>query len=300
MDEPLSNLDAKLRVSMRSEIIRIHKKIGATTIYVTHDQTEAMTMADRIVIMKKGVIQQIGKPKDIYNHPANIFVATFIGSPSMNIINTKIIDNKIKFDDENVLNLEPSLVDQLVLKIKEKLAKINYFIENGKEQEYEKSLNAKREEFKLNANKKGYKFEFDENDQLIDPLTSISLDDYEKSICDRIYEDKLTEAIKAKEHYEKLLETKEYEIKFGIRPENVFIENNYVEENIKASNKLTLKITIPELLGNEYYLHSSLQNHDFIFKASANNELKENDTIKVVFDLNKVHIFDTVDDEILL
>ena len=103
-----------------------------------------------------------------------------------------------------------------------------------------------------------------------------------------------------KEHYEKLLETKEYEIKFGIRPENVFIENNYVEENIKASNKLTLKITIPELLGNEYYLHSSLQNHDFIFKASANNELKENDTIKVVFDLNKVHIFDTVDDEILL
>ena len=300
MDEPLSNLDAKLRVSMRSEIIRIHKKIGATTIYVTHDQTEAMTMADRIVIMKKGVIQQIGKPKDIYNHPANIFVATFIGSPSMNIINTKIIDNKIKFDDDNVLNLDSSLVDKLVLIIKEKLAKINYFIENGKEQEYEKSLNAKREEFKLNANKKGYKFEFDENDQLIDPLSSISLDDYEKSICDRIYEDKLTEAIKAKEHYEKLLETKEYEIKFGIRPENVFIENNYVEENIKASNKLTLKITIPELLGNEYYLHSSLQNHDFIFKASANNELKENDTIKVVFDLNKVHIFDTVDAEILL
>lgn len=87
MDEPLSNLDAKLRVAMRSEIVRIHERIGATTIYVTHDQTEAMTMATRIVIMSKGWVQQIGAPQEIYNHPANIFVATFIGSPAMNIFN---------------------------------------------------------------------------------------------------------------------------------------------------------------------------------------------------------------------
>ena len=86
MDEPLSNLDAKLRVAMRSEIISLHKKINATTIYVTHDQTEAMTMADRIVVMKDGVVQQIGTPKNIYDHPINIFVATFIGSPAMNIL----------------------------------------------------------------------------------------------------------------------------------------------------------------------------------------------------------------------
>lgn len=75
MDEPLSNLDAKLRVQMRSEIIRLHKNIGATTIYVTHDQTEAMTMASRIVIMKDGYIQQIGTPKEIYQNPVNMFVA---------------------------------------------------------------------------------------------------------------------------------------------------------------------------------------------------------------------------------
>lgn len=85
MDEPLSNLDAKLRVQMRSEIIKIHEKVGATTIYVTHDQVEAMTMANRIVVMKDGYIQQIGSPKELYNHPQNIFVATFIGSPAMNI-----------------------------------------------------------------------------------------------------------------------------------------------------------------------------------------------------------------------
>lgn len=85
MDEPLSNLDAKLRVAMRSEIVRIHKTVNATTIYVTHDQIEAMTMADRIVIMKDGIIQQIGKPDEIYKHPANVFVAGFIGTPAMNI-----------------------------------------------------------------------------------------------------------------------------------------------------------------------------------------------------------------------
>ena len=86
MDEPLSNLDAKLRVQMRSEIIQLHERIGATTIYVTHDQTEAMTMADRIVVMKGGYIQQIGTPKEIYNNPANLFVAGFLGAPATNFV----------------------------------------------------------------------------------------------------------------------------------------------------------------------------------------------------------------------
>lgn len=89
MDEPLSNLDAKLRVQTRSEIIKIHQKVGATTIYVTHDQTEAMTMADRIVVMKDGYVQQIGSPKELFMDPANKFVASFIGSPAMNFVRGK-------------------------------------------------------------------------------------------------------------------------------------------------------------------------------------------------------------------
>ena len=93
MDEPLSNLDAKLRVQMRSEIIKIHERVGATTIYVTHDQTEAMTMATRIVVMKDGYIQQIGTPKEVYNNPANIFVGGFIGAPAMNFFRGKYIGN---------------------------------------------------------------------------------------------------------------------------------------------------------------------------------------------------------------
>ena len=86
MDEPLSNLDAKLRVQMRSELIKLHESLGTTTIYVTHDQIEAMTMASRIVVMKDGYIQQIGAPKEIYDNPTNMFVGGFIGTPPMNFI----------------------------------------------------------------------------------------------------------------------------------------------------------------------------------------------------------------------
>ena len=87
MDEPLSNLDAKLRNQMRAEIIKLREKIDTTFIYVTHDQVEAMTLGDRIVIMRDGFIQQIGTPQEVFNHPANLFVAGFIGTPQMNFFN---------------------------------------------------------------------------------------------------------------------------------------------------------------------------------------------------------------------
>jgi multiple sugar transport system ATP-binding protein len=86
MDEPLSNLDAKLRVQTRAEIARIHRRLGTTIVYVTHDQVEAMTMGDRIAVMKEGVLQQVGTPEELYTHPANLFVAGFIGSPAMNFV----------------------------------------------------------------------------------------------------------------------------------------------------------------------------------------------------------------------
>jgi len=92
-DEPLSNLDAKLRVAMRAEIKDLHQRLKTTTIYVTHDQIEAMTMADRIVVMRAGVVEQIGSPLDLYDHPANVFVATFIGSPAMNLLPGELADS---------------------------------------------------------------------------------------------------------------------------------------------------------------------------------------------------------------
>ncbi len=90
MDEPLSNLDAKLRVQMRAEISALHQRLGATIIYVTHDQTEAMTLGTRIVVMKDGIVQQVASPRELYNNPDNLFVAGFIGSPQMNFVNAEI------------------------------------------------------------------------------------------------------------------------------------------------------------------------------------------------------------------
>jgi len=105
MDEPLSNLDAKLRVAMRAELIKLHERLNTTTIYVTHDQIEAMTMATRIVVMKDGHIQQIGAPKDIYDNPTNMFVAGFIGTPAMNFLNGEVKEDGCFYSEHLKLRL---------------------------------------------------------------------------------------------------------------------------------------------------------------------------------------------------
>ena len=133
MDEPLSNLDAKLRVSMRTEISKLHREMGATTIYVTHDQVEAMTRADRIVIMKEGVIQQVGKPMELYDHPVNKFVAGFIGSPQMNFFDVTLKGNEVTFEDGNKLMLPEAILKKL----------------NGKEGEM--TLGIRGEDLKMDA-----------------------------------------------------------------------------------------------------------------------------------------------------
>lgn len=115
MDEPLSNLDAKLRVQTRSEISNISKEFGNTTIYVTHDQVEAMTMADRIVLMRDGLIQQVSTPKDIYLYPNNIFVAGFMGSPAMNFIPATLTEKGLKTRD-GIIKLNEVIHNQLALK----------------------------------------------------------------------------------------------------------------------------------------------------------------------------------------
>lgn len=124
-DEPLSNLDAKLRVQMRTEIIKLHEKIGATTIYVTHDQTEAMTMATRIVVMRDGHIQQIGTPREIYQNPANKFVAGFIGAPATNFVtcectgkSVKVGEYEIELPDMFLDSMEAYIGKQVILGIR--------------------------------------------------------------------------------------------------------------------------------------------------------------------------------------
>src|SRR3954447_7112347 len=97
MDEPLSNLDAKLRVSMRSQLSRLHERLGVTTVYVTHDQVEAMTLGQRVAVMRGGVLQQCDTPEQLFDHPANLFVAAFIGSPAMNLVEAAVEDGEARF-----------------------------------------------------------------------------------------------------------------------------------------------------------------------------------------------------------
>ena len=115
MDEPLSNLDAKLRVEMRAEIARIQRDLGVTTVYVTHDQTEAMTMGDRVAVMRSGVLQQVAVPKELYERPRNLFVAEFIGSPAMNLVMARVEgardDVSVSFGPHR-LRLEPETLEQ--------------------------------------------------------------------------------------------------------------------------------------------------------------------------------------------
>lgn len=198
MDEPLSNLDAKLRVQMRSEIVKLHNQLNATTIYVTHDQTEAMTMATRIVIMKLGHIQQIGTPVEIYNNPVNLFVAGFIGSPAMNFFNVSYDKGTIKFAND------------IEMKLPEKLFK-------GK---------------------------------------------------------KIPNVVIA-----------------GLRPEDIHPGNG---EHAKEFPQgiVEIKVKVAELLGSEYFVHADFAGKEIVIKMEANQHIEVGETIKVCFNLNKLHFFD--------
>ncbi len=235
MDEPLSNLDAKLRVQMRSEIVNLHNELGATTIYVTHDQTEAMTMATRIVVMKKGYIQQIGTPKDIYNHPSNVFVATFIGSPAMNIMKVTYLNGMLVFNNNFKITLPAKIIRAHDTYYKKKIAVLKKLENKNKEQE---------------------------------------------------------ERIETYRHYLH----NPHDILFGIRPENI-VRGNDANTLKNKSNLATAQIKVAELLGNEYYLHLIFENQEIIAKVHADKDATNQQSIKIAFDLNKIHLFDADDED---
>lgn len=270
MDEPLSNLDAKLRVQMRSEIVSLHKKIGSTTIYVTHDQTEAMTMADRIVVMKDGYIQQIGTPKEIYNNPNNVFVATFIGAPAMNILNVKVSKDKI------------TLPNGLVIKISKK--QMELFNESLREE-----INLLQSEIsKLEDDNKKISLPLEEQKDKIYQSRS-----FRKRIPDilKINEDKINqnkERIKVLERYQS---NKELDALLGIRPEDIVSKKaSQIIEH--ASDSFSLLVDQAELLGNEYYIYSELDNKKIIAKVSANEEVNTNEEMEFAINLKNIHLFD--------
>ncbi len=263
MDEPLSNLDAKLRVYMRSEIVKLHEKMNATTIYVTHDQTEAMTMADRIVVMKKGYVQQIGTPEEIYKNPSNMFVASFIGSPAMNFIDVSYKDGELLFQDGYKIKLGSELekkvnsfYESLLTKEKEDLPT---FIEKRK-LDAEKEFKSKRHLFRK-------KFEFNEE------------------------EDSLVKEKKEKiARIEEALASKEKQLVFGIRPEAI-------KENEKGSDYVAEFV---ELLGDEYYVHFTFGGKKCLAKVPADTKVSKGAKIKLAIQEEKMHIFDPISELAIL
>ena len=259
MDEPLSNLDAKLRVQMRSEIIKLTQALGATTIYVTHDQTEAMTMASRIVVMKLGYIQQIGTPIEIYNHPANLFVAGFIGSPAMNFIKGVYKDGIVTIMDgehTRAIKLPEAFVkghdDYYAERIKEEQAAIDAILNAAAEAAPEADPLATLDE----ATRK----KFDELSALLAVDTKI----------------KNGEA---------------HDVIFGIRPEDIH-EGDKEHVAKYGGEPYDVKVAVAELLGHEYYVHSDFAGIDLVAKIPLTHEINIGDNVKILFDVKKAHIFD--------
>ena len=270
MDEPLSNLDAKLRISMRSEIIKLHKAINATTIYVTHDQTEAMTMASRIVVMKDGYIQQIGTPAEVYNHPSNAFVATFIGAPMMNLLDVTYKDGTIFFKNGSSIALTKDEIEMHDVFYKKCIKEIEKAIED---KEYEKPdahllLTYHKEKFSLKSlfKRKTY------------PHIPTPQERYD-------------ELVNLKNKYEECL-NKPHELILGIRPEDVY-EDYEIPSSIKTSDQFEAKVELCELLGSEYHIHLTFNERDFVAKCQVNKPIEDGTNFVFKFNLNKLHLFDT-------
>ena len=282
MDEPLSNLDAKLRVQMRSEIVRIHREVKATTIYVTHDQTEAMTMATKIVVMNKGFVQQIAKPMEAYLNPNNLFVATFIGSPSMNIFEGTYNNGTITLSNGISFKIDTGIHDEFYKKrIKELDLILSDFTKFGEEEMRRIESNQpyiKGE--KVTRVEKKKKF------QWLIGLINKKKNEEEKN--------KLREEIKEKiESFRKNANDalfNSHTVYVGIRPEHFYLENDF--RGRKKSNSFDIDIKMIELLGSEYIIHSKIKDKELQIKLNGLLNVKENEQVRVCFDEDMVKLFD--------
>lgn len=257
LDEPLSNLDAKLRVQMRSEIIKLHEQLKNTIVYVTHDQIEAMTMASKLVIMNKGVIQQIGTPKEIYENPANSFVAAFIGSPAMNIIKANLHGDSFSLEDGQEIKLHSKVdIKGFYAKEKETVQKEKEYSES-KVKEYENVPKRKRDESVsalLQVNKKKI-------DDLTNELNRISEEEKKNDM----------------------------DVLLGLRPEDISLKE------IKGFS-FHAQLETKELLGADYQLRFVVGSSSFIVNASLNDAtpLEINKTYSLYLSYDSLSIFDYV------
>ncbi len=294
MDEPLSNLDAKLRVMMRSEIVRIHEQIGATTIYVTHDQTEAMTMATRIVVMSKGWVQQVGTPKEVYSKPNNLFVAKFIGSPAMNIFDGTYDNGYVTLEDGFKVNFGVKFArahERFYTKKVEETTRLLELLDTDSEGEVTRT-----ELSKIFSAKSYAKNEKEAKD--IDVLT------YSKKKKKKIFVKKAAKGFDLEETRNSLMEMLEqyksalngkHTIKLGIRPENIHVETAYNEKD--ATKAFEIEPSVVELLGGEYLIHATYNNVEMIAKVPATLDVKAHKPVNLVMSKSLIHLFDEISGE---
>ena len=283
MDEPLSNLDAKLRLTMRSEIVKLHHKIGATTIYVTHDQTEAMTMATRIVVMSRGFIQQIGTPKEIYNDPANIFVAQFIGSPSMNVF-------EAQYEKDGIINLGGMKICG-----GEKMRQIHDEFYKNASKEFEAMLEnfdgAAQEKLLQILSCTGESKKFGKvgvkKEKGLKKLFSL----FKKQPAENVA-DKQAEIVREKCEQLARYTNSDHKVLLGIRPERVLIEK--CEEGKDYTGRSVVMPTVCELLGGEYNIHFDFCGQDVVANFDAKQTISVNDRIAVSFLPEDIFLFDPV------
>lgn len=285
MDEPLSNLDARLRLTMRSEIVKLHKKINATTIYVTHDQTEAMSMADRIVVMSKGFVQQIDTPEKIYNDPQNIFVAKFVGTPPINILDGRAEGNIISVADDYKIQLSDEKARCIADFYKETYEKFQTELDNydGSEKSKEfilKVLSATETEqiFTAETKKQG------KLAKLFAKIKGLGKKQTEEKV------DVLLEKLKEKTQILKDYSENGCNVTLGLRPESVHIEKF---DGGNGGGYLVKPILV-ELMGSEFYVHFNFAGKEMIAKVSAKENIDEDTEFSLTISNQDIFIFDPV------
>lgn len=283
MDEPLSNLDAKLRLTMRSEIVKLHNRIGATTVYVTHDQTEAMTMATRIAVMSKGFIQQIGTPEEIYNGPCNIFVARFIGSPAMNVFGMQADRDGRLSCGELEIGPDASFLAAHDAFYREQVGRFGAmaasFDEDARE-EILKTLSVTGEYSDTKNYKKGRESLWASVKRKLKKLPEPEKGSFEKGVC----EQKLGQLRECTESGHTVLA--------GIRPERLKIEK--YREGTSYENAIVVLPTVCELLGGEYNVHFDFCGQDMVGRVDAKDKIENGESIVVRFPPEDLYIFDPI------
>ena len=268
MDEPLSNLDAKLRTSMRSEIINIHKKVGATTIYVTHDQVEAMTMADKIVVMKDGFVQQVGSPIEIYDNPSNLFVASFLGSPTMNLYDVKISKGKMSLFGEEI-----KIDEEIYSKLEETL-KAN-----------EEELTSDIKELEVLVQQKALK---KKSTKILSLFKKKKQDDSKNPLT---YENQLSKKQSDLMKTQLLLAQDERNLTLGFRPTDIYFVK---DKNINLSNEFKIQVDSVELLGHDVIVHARCNEQTFLINRPAKEFDFEQKELSAYLDLDKLYFFDSI------